>query len=251
MLPRVLELIQRSLIAILSVVLALAVFFAFRGVIETAPSEAAGTLAGGTAAPPTTTDTSTTLPGGAGPEDTQPGSVTTTILAALVAPWGDGSCNEARPLAEDSTVLRIYYNCGTADAPSGSAFVYREVPATNRVLTNTFRQLVRGPQPSEQAKGFGSFFTGSAVEIESVSLREGRAIIDFTGLDNMTDVFATQTAVEFFIANLGANAFQFSSVQAVEYRLDGNCVTFWELMGASRCEVMSRNQWRDSVGADQ
>ena len=67
------------------------------------------------------------------------------------------------------------------------------------------------------------------------------------GLDSIAGRFTTQDAVQFFVANLGANAFQFSSVQAVEYRFDGNCSDFWELLGGSSCEVTSRAQWLASV----
>lgn len=243
---RVLEYVQRGLIAALSVVLALAVWTVFRGVLETPTGETTDTtvVAQGTTPP----DVSTTVV--PDPDSTETPSVTVATTAppqAFTPPWTAGSCDDPVPSAnEDQTVLRVYYTCGTPDAPTGTTFVYRRVPATNRVLTNTFRQLVNGPNNNELGRGYGTFFDGN-VEIDSVTLREGRAIIDFTGLDSIAGSFTTQDAVQFFVANLGANAFQFSSVQAVEYRLDGNCSDFWEMLGGSSCEVTSRAQWLASV----
>lgn len=236
---RLLEYIQRALIAAGAVVLALVVFFMFRGVLETPAGDAAPVAT-------TSVTTTTATPG----TTVAPGETTTTTTrprAAFVPPWTAGTCSDPEPGdREDTTVLRIYFTCGTPDAPTGTTFVYRRLPATNLVLTNTFRELVKGPTARESDLGFGSFFDGS-VELASVSLREGRAVIDFGGLDGIADVFGTQQAVEFFLADLGANAFQFTSVQAVEYRADGDCVAFWELMGRSTCEVISRNQWLASV----
>jgi hypothetical protein len=243
---RVLEYVQRGLVASLAVVLALAVWVAFRGIIETAPGDDAGTTinASGTTPPDVTT---TTLAGTA--EVGTPGQTTTTTAAPQVftPPWHEGTCNDPVPTVdEEQTVLKIFYTCGTPDAPTGQTFVYRRVPATNRVLTNTFRQLVKGPNNTEIERGYGTFFDG-VVDIDTVSLREGRAVIDFAGLESIAGVFTTQEAVQFFLANLGANAFQFSSVQAVEYRSDGNCTDFWEILGGSSCEVTSRSQWLASV----
>jgi hypothetical protein len=243
---RILEYVQRGLIAALSVVLALVVWTMFKGVLETPAGNATEGVpeAATTIAPEVTT---TLTPEQAQTPGAAPSTTTTTVAVAFVAPWGEGPCSEQPPeIGEDESLLRVYYNCGTGTEPTATTFVYRRVPSTSRVLTNTFRQLVRGPNDGERGRGFGSFFDGN-VTIESVSLSEGRAIIDFGGLDAISDWFVTQEAVEFFLANLGANAFQFSSVQAVEYRADGNCSGFWELVGGDRCDVISRNQWLASV----
>ena len=243
---RILEYVQRGLIAALSVVLALVVWTMFKGVLETPAGNATerGPQAATTLAPEATT----TLPLEQGQTNgATPTTTTTTVAVTFVAPWGEGACVEPPPeIGLDETLLRVYFNCGTGMEPTATTFVYRRVPSTSRVLTNTFRQLVRGPNDGERNRGFGSFFDGN-VTIESVSLSEGRAIIDFGGLDAIADWFVTEEAVEFFLANLGANAFQFSSVQAVEYRADGNCSDFWELIGGDGCAVISRNQWLASV----
>ncbi len=244
---RILEYVQRGLVAALSVVLALVVWTLFRNVLVTPAGNASEQQTEAIATTTTVPEVATTNAADSGESDAPTVSTTTVAPVAFVPPWGDGPCTEQPPeIGEDETLLRVFFNCGTATAPTGTTFVYRRVPATSRVLTNTFRQLIRGPNDGERNRGFGSFFDGT-VTIESVSLREGRAIIDFGGLDGIADIFSTQEAVEFFLANLGANAFQFSSVQAVEYRADGNCSDFWELMGGDGCEVMSRNQWLASV----
>lgn len=243
---RILEYVQRGLVAALSIVLALVVWTMFQGILEASAGNApqSGPQAATTIVPEVAT---TVAPEPVQGNGAAPTTTSTTTVAPFVAPWGDGSCSEQPPdIADDETLLRVFYNCGTATEPAATTFVYRRVPSTSRVLTNTFRQLIRGPNEGERNRGFGSFFDGS-VTIESVSLREGRAIIDFGGLEAIADSFASEDAVEFFLANLGANAFQFSSVQAVEYRADGTCSAFWELLGGSRCEVISRSQWLDSV----
>ena len=247
--PRILEYVQRGLIAALSVVLALVVFSVFRGVLRTPAGDPFDvTEAGGS--PQSTV--AVTQPPDDGTGQTPTATVTTTNAPqAFSPPWTEGPCSESAPEAGEDTVLRIYFNCGDEDDPAADTFVYRKVSSTNRVLTNTFRQLVRGPEPNEQSRGFGSFFGEGAIKIESVTLREGRAVIDFTGLDAIRGSFTNQTSVEFFLANLGANAFQFSSVQAVEYRSDDNCTEFWEILGGSSCEVISRSQWLVSVESNR
>ncbi len=243
---RVLEYVQRGLIAALAVVLALVVWLAFRGVLESPADTGLASPQAGQAST-TSSAATTTAPEPGDPAVPVTPAPTTTIARLFQPPWGEGTCDDPEPsVADDQTLLRIYYTCGEPEAPTGLTFVYRRVPATNQVLTNTFRQLVRGPNANEQARGYGTFFDGN-VTIESVSLREGRAIIDFVGLPAIADVFTTQEAVQFFLANLGANAFQFSSVQAVEYRSDGDCSDFWEILGRSTCEVISRTQWLAGV----
>lgn len=244
---RILEYVQRGLVAALSVVLALVVWTLFRGVLETPAGNASEQAAELLAATTTVPDVTTTGAPESGQAEGPAASTTTAPPVAFVAPWGEGPCSEPPPeIGEDETLLRVFFNCGTAAEPSGATFVYRRVPATSRVLTNTFRQLIRGPNDGERSRGFGSFFDGT-VTIESVSLSEGRAIIDFGDLEGIADRFTSEQAVEFFLANLGANAFQFSSVQAVEYRADGNCTAFWELMGGDQCEVISRSRWLESL----
>lgn len=244
---RILEYVQRGLVAALSVVLALVVWTLFQNVLQTPAGNASEQRSEALGTTTTLPEVSTTAPIDQAQTESPTATTTTAAPVAFVAPWTDGRCSEQPPeIGDDETLLRVYFNCGTATEPTGTTFVYRRVPATSRVLTNTFRQLILGPSDNERNRGFGSFFDGS-VTIESVSLREGRAIIDFGGLDGIADWFTTQEGVEFFLANLGANAFQFSSVQAVEYRADGNCSDFWELMGGEGCEVISRNQWLASV----
>jgi hypothetical protein len=129
---RTLHLIQRGLVAAVTVVLALIVVTAFVRILE--PSDAA------TATPRTTTSTTTTVVPETTTTSTTSGAVTTTTNG-VVTP---AICDEPEPPGDDVTVLRVFYPCGANGVATGQTFVYRAIPETDLVLTATLRELVTG-----------------------------------------------------------------------------------------------------------
>jgi len=236
MTPRALQILQQILITAVTVVLALVIFAAFLRVLRPPDPEAIAL-----AAQARTTSTSIAPFPGA-PAPTVAGGQP---AAAQENPAGSASgpiCREEAPEAGAGTVLRVFYTCGTSTVPTASAFVYRVVPATDLVLTSTLQELVKGPGDDEQALGFVSFFSEATSDtLGALNLAGGQATIDFSGLESINNI-STSTGSQFFVANLNANVFQFDTINAVEYRLDGSCDAFWGLM-QGECHAVTRTDW--------
>lgn len=232
---RTLQLIQRGLVAAVTVVLALVIVIAFVRVLE--PTDAA------TAAPTSTTSTtSATTPETTTTTTTTPVDATTTT-SGLVTP---AVCAETQPPGDDVTVLRVFYPCGANDIATGQAYVYRAIPKTDLVLTATLRELVNGLDEGERELGFRSPFPDEAQgAFLGASIEEGTAFLEFT-----TAVFPdgvdTPEGAAIFLSTLNANVFKFDTIKAVQYRLSGSCDAFWQQLG-SNCETITRAQWRDSL----
>ena len=137
-------------------------------------------------------------------------------------------------------MLRVYFNCGNIIEPSGTTFVYRTVPKTLQRLTETLKELVQGPTADEIGLGFGSFFSADTADaFRSVTIKDGRAFIDFNSI-TVPDVVESEQGRQFFVINIAANALQFQSVTSVEIRLEGSCEAFSELVGSTGCTVITQ-----------
>lgn len=227
--PRTLQLIQRALVATVTVVLALVVVIAFVRVLE--PPET-------TLAAPTTTsrpdateaETTTTLAPTAGE---------TTTTNSVAAP---AICIETEPSSDAATVLQVFFPCGSNDLAIGGTYVYRAVAPTDLVLTTTLREMAKGLETDEAALGFKSPFPeDSAGSFLGVSISEGTAFLEFnSGI--FPEGADTPEGAQIFLSTLNANVFQFDTINQVEYRLGGSCDAFWQRLDAD-CETITRSQW--------
>ena len=233
---RTLQLIQRGLVAAVTVVLALLVITAFMQVIE--PSD-------GTATPQTTTtDVTTTTPVSTTTSTTEAGVTGTTTDEVTPA-----ICSEPEPSDAEALVLRVYFPCGSNDLATGGSFVYRAVPPTDLVLTTTLRELVKGLDADEAALGFRSPFpeTGDGSFL-GVSISEGTAFLEFD-VGVFPEGADTPAGSQIFLSTLNVNVFQFDTVNSVEYRLGGSCDAFWQQLARS-CEVVTRAQWEAQFASE-
>lgn len=244
MTPRAFQIIQNVLVTAVAVVVALAVWAAFQRVIQ--PPDPAVVAAN--RAQRSSVTAAAEFPGApvtTAPEAEAPPVVESTETTA--APTAV-SCREEPPETGSGTVLRVYYTCGPSTVPTGSFFVYRVVPTTDLVLTNTLAELVKGPEPNEQAAGFVSFFSeATADSLADLSLSAGRVTVGFRGLETIENI-STATGSEFFLANLNANVFQFDTIDSVEYQLNGSCDEFWNLLGRD-CQLVTRAEWQRQLAA--
>lgn len=235
--PRTLQLIQRGLVAAVTVVLALVVVTAFVRVLRTEDP---------TAAPSTTTSTSTTAEPDSTTTTTSGTGGTTTTSDGAVTP---GVCVDENPGGGDSTVLQVHYPCGSNQLATSGVWVYRAVPATDLVLTTTMREMVKGVDEGEAALGYRSPFPegsdGSFLGV-TIDREQRKAFLEFT-LDVFPDGVDTPEGAEIFLSTLNANVFQFDTVNQVEYRLGGSCDAFWQQLGGS-CEVITRSDWQSQQG---
>jgi hypothetical protein len=116
--------------------------------------------------------------------------------------------------------------------------VTRTGPRTAGVLRQALEALVAGPTPEEQAAGLGSLFSAeTAAILAGVTVDDGTAIVDFRdGISNASTAAGSEALLE----ELHATAFQFPTVERVEYRLRGSCEAFWLALQRSGCEVIPR-----------
>jgi len=239
--PRILQYLQNALLTAVTVVLALVVLSAFLRIIRSPEPATTGAALGGSAS----VTSIAAAEGGSVPtatnDDPDPGVTSTVALSG-----DEPICREPIPPAGSGTLLRVFYHCGNSLVPNPDTFVYREVPDTDLVLTTTLEQMVSGPDADEAALGFDSVFSEATTRsFASVRIESGRAVIDFTGLETIDDL-STPTAADFFLANLGANVFQFDTISSVEYRLGGSCEAFYALL-ARECRIETRQSWNQQV----
>jgi len=243
MTQRSLQIVQQLLIAAVTVVLALVVLAAFLRVVRPADPDA---LARAAAARATTTTLASVpvIPAPPAAEG-EPASASTTIAGADALP-----CREEAPATGAGTVLRVYFSCNPSTFPTASSFVYRVVPDTSLVLTATLQELVTGPDDDERKLGFVSFFSqNSSDAFIGLDLAGGKATIDLRNLGSIPNV-STSSGSQFLMADLNANVFQFDTIDAVEYRLEGSCEAFWGLLQGD-CHVVTRRDWERQVAAWQ
>jgi hypothetical protein len=228
--------IQRGLIAAVSLVLALIVVTAFRGLLEppgdTIPRRTTTTVAAGSVETESSTTTS------------MAGADTAT---STTASNGDtGVCVDDNPGSDNATLLQVFFPCGSSALATGGTYVYRTVPTTDLVLTTTMGEMTRGLEPEEEALGFRSPFPATANgSFVGVSLVDGTAYVEFDG-DIFPDGADTAEGSQIFISTLNANVFQFDTIAAVEYRLGGSCDAFWQHLDGE-CQVITRSQWQSQL----
>ncbi len=236
MTPNILRIILNVLITALVFVVAIGVWFMFRRVINP-PDPATVALNQAERAAATTV-----VPFPGAPQPTPPAEIGPGTGAAPSTTPAPPACAEPAPAGNVGMVLTVYYTCGAPSVPTADSFVYREVPASDLVLTKTLEELVKGPDVVERAAGFVSFFSDETTDaFAGVTLNAGRATIDFRGLESINNI-STATGSEFFIANLNANVFQFNTIDAAEYRLNGSCDEFWNLLQRD-CQLVTRAEW--------
>lgn len=237
---RTLQMIQRGLIAAVSLVLALIVITAFKDVLETpdatVPLRTTTSAAAATTAASDAT-TTTVTPGDSG--------ATTTSTSGPV----EDVCAEEMPDEEDVTILQVFFPCGGADPAIGGTFVYRAVQPTDLVLTSTLREMTKGLERDEAELGFNTPFPAAADgSFLGVSLADGTAFLEFNNAIFPAGVDTAEGA-QIFLSTLNANVFQFSSIDEVEYRLGGSCAAFWQRLGVEQCDTITRAEWRSSQQA--
>lgn len=240
MTPNFFRIVLNVLITALAFVVAIGVWFMFRRVIE--PPDPA-TVALNQAERAASSQT-IPFPGAPQPTSPPPGPATPRTETTLAPP----PCEEPPPVDPAGMVLTVYYTCGPSRVPTTEHFVYREVPESDLVLTTTLEELVKGPDIVERAAGFVSFFSEETADaFAGVTLNAGRATIEFRGLEEINNI-STASGSEFFLANLNANVFQFETIDAVEYRLNGSCDEFWNLLQRN-CQLMTRAEWQRQLDA--
>ncbi|MGI8759365.1 MAG: GerMN domain-containing protein [Acidimicrobiales bacterium] len=119
--------------------------------------------------------------------------------------------------------------------------VSRQVPRTSGVLRAALEQLLAGPTDAEHAQGLRSFFSKetAGMLIDVTIGPDGTAVVDLGDLRPVIPNASTSAGSGQLLAQLEATVFQFATVSAVEYRIDGSCEAFWEWLQRS-CQTVAR-----------
>jgi len=240
----------RTILAIVERILITAVSFLLAAIVIVLFARALRGPGSPVAAAPSASATTIVVATTSGPIPRSPGATpvapTTTVTSTTFGPvFLNGPCSEEEPASREGVmVLRIYFTCGNNASPTADMFVYRSLLRSQQVLTATLNELVKGPSSSDKLLGFRSIFTNEDAEIvDSLTVSSGEAVIDFSNLPPVTGLGATDDA-DFFVANLNANVFQFTSVKSVEYRLGGSCAAFWGHLGhTGGCRIIAQENF--------
>ena len=101
-------------------------------------------------------------------------------------------------------------------------------------------ELVSGPTPAERSAGLTSWFSdATAGALGRVDQQGGLLVVDLRGLDGLIPGAGSSAGSAQLLASLDSTVFQFPSVSAVEYRLDGSCEAFWAWL-QRECERVHR-----------
>ncbi len=242
MTTQLLPIIQRTLITIVTLVVALVVITSFLRLLQPPSPEALERMADAT--------TTSTVVDGSGVPDTSPdtteGPAVTPTQAPVTVPGPVPTCTPTVPAPGSARILRLHFTCGDRIQPTPDAYVQRGVPSTDLPLTNTLQLLVGGPTEAEREAGFTSVFSEATADtFTGVSIDAGTAAIDFSDLEEQLDMDLEEDA-DFLLAELNATVFQFETISAVEYRLDGSCEEFYAMLGRS-CTAISRSDWNSQA----
>ena len=152
--------------------------------------------------------------------------------SCAVEPAGSGESDE-----DPATWVTVYFACGEDVAAP------RRRPAAAGDLTTALAVLMSGPNEADTAEGFRGL---SRDPVRTASpTPEGRWVtIDLPS--DLGGAFSAATAditAGQFLAQLNATVFGFPEFVAAEYRLNGDCAAFGDLLGRP-CEVHTRDGGR-------
>lgn len=112
-------------------------------------------------------------------------------------------------------------------------------------------EILRGPTAEETADGYVSFFgAASADALESVDIAGTHATLDFNDRIVVNNA-NTATGSIIFQAELLYNVFQMHEVDTVEFRIDGSCEAWSNLLQDTGCRIYTRDDLTrllDAVG---
>ena len=133
--------------------------------------------------------------------------------------------------------VTVYFACGESDAAP------RRRPAAVNDLATALVVLLSGPNEADTAAGFRGLSNDSG-RIASSTPDNRWVTIDLPS--TLADSFGaatTDTTAEQFLTQLNQTVFEFPEFVAAEYRLNGDCAAFGDLLGRS-CEVHTRDGGR-------
>ena len=102
------------------------------------------------------------------------------------------------------------------------------------VLHDALAWLMKGPRPAEHRAGATSFFSHkTSGRLNSVSIEDGTAFVDFDDLRHVIPSASTSCGSASLFAELTRTVKQFPTVDRAVYSLEGNVTAFYEWLQMS------------------
>lgn len=153
----------------------------------------------------------------------------------------DGTCDPGDPeTGPGQRQVLVFFHCEVPDQEIGRnvAPVPRLVADSPAVLESSLSELLAGPSEAERAAGFYSPFSEATTGfLRSVTIDEGIARIDFADEFRRIDNVGTTNVSGQIFQELNRTVFQFDTVSAIVYSLNGSAEAWCELHGAECGEV--------------
>lgn len=138
--------------------------------------------------------------------------------------------------AADTASLTIHFS-----RAESTAAVSRDAPPGGPTLRAALEHLLRGPTDAERAAGIHSWFSPATEgALRSVTVQQGRAVIDFADLRDLIPNASTSAGSAMLLRELNTTVLEFPSVQTIEYRMEGSCERFWEWLQYGGCPIRER-----------
>lgn len=189
---------------------------------------------------PNSDPTTTTQP--APTSTTAPEVVTSTTTVPSVTST-TGPATTTIPPSQTDTVAVMVYLIGGPDADLSDFDCSSVTPAARLVeppalLTNAIEALLEGPTSEELQAGYDSWFSAdSGWTVESVTVTDGTARIDFSEDSPLINNASTSCGSMSFLAQLDSTATQFPSVDRAVYSFGGDTDAFYGWLQRSSPEA--------------
>jgi Sporulation and spore germination. len=155
--------------------------------------------------------------------------------------------NECRPPEdgnddETTTTVLVYFFCGNEPPPSKPRPVPRQVPPTKAPVHKALEELLKGPTEEERQAGFFSVVLSFGPDVlAGVSIRDGTAFIDFSEALPKRNVGGGSAFTGAFFRQFDPTVFQFSEIDQIVYRIDGDADRFCDMFEIT-CEPVTRGE---------
>lgn len=158
-----------------------------------------------------------------------------TLMALLIALLACGEADPGEPSERERTPpVRVWLTLG-------DSLVAVPRPEAGDSLRGALEALLAGPTAAERSRGLGSWFGDDTRGLLRGADWEGEVVVvDFRrSLTTAIPGAGSSAGSRVLLAALDSTVFQFPSVRAVEYRLEGSCAAFWEWL-QRECAVVRR-----------
>ncbi|MHB9145081.1 MAG: GerMN domain-containing protein [Symbiobacteriia bacterium] len=147
--------------------------------------------------------------------------------------------------SEPTIAIKVFFTkYASPTAPSEFVPVTRQVPRSKATIRGALEELLKGPTAEEKAAGLTSWFSEkTAGMVRGVSLKDGRAVVDFEDISKVIPNASTSEGSRTLLGELGSTVAQFSNVREIEYRINGDNAAFmgWLQRGAG---AVPAGPWR-------